>query len=594
MDALDFLLPIVLLLGTGFAVIFAGRLLRISPMVGFIIAGIALGPNGLGLIEETKTTHFLAELGVVFLLFDIGLHLSVKSAWNLRRDLFGIAPLQMLICGVILGFATSVVFNTNAEMALLVGLTLALSSTAVVMQSLADLKLSESPIGNSTKAVLIFQDLAAIFLLIFADTLGGDTTLNIVIIETLLKTTLAFIAAFLGGQYIITPLLRAVTRFDDSEIFTILSLLIVMLTALATASAGLSLTLGAFLAGMVLAETPFRALLQTELRPFRSLLMALFFVSVGMVLKPVAIMENLPIILAITVLLIAVKGAVLGALAFIFRRPAHHAIQLTFILAQGSEFAFVIFSMIAVKTGIGIGLTEHLITAVALSMLVTPLLAWIGHRWGIALCAPMVARAENDPSALRQTQKQDRAVFIVGMNDIGQTIARAMQAHKIRYIGIDHNRDRFLSSSAAGYIVAFGKSDNIRFWNTLGIRKARALVVCSPNFDVAKALSPIVKRLYPSLRRYVAVEDSADGVRYAALGLTPHHKHGAPPGLEMACFLLKEFGIDEEKIDEWHESEQNGYLEMNKQSTISAQQPVKDAKTEKYSQSSGPTPSAAE
>ncbi len=154
-------------------------------------------------------------------------------------------------------------------------------------------------------------------------------------------------------------------------------------------------------------------------------------------------------------------------------------------------------------------------------------------------------------------------VFIVGMNEVGKTLARAFKAHGVPYIAVDHDRQRFLEATAAGYVVAYGQTDDIRFWNTLGVSRARAFCVASPRFAVSQSLAPVIKKLYPTLKRYVAVKDSADGVRFAALGLTPFHAHGVPPGLEMASFILREFGHEEEAIHEWVDEEQSAYLETH-------------------------------
>lgn len=576
MHGFDILIPTVLLLAAGFTVIFLARLLKFSPIVGFIGAGVLLGPHGLNLIQDTPTSELLAELGVVFLLFDIGLHFSMKSAWTLRKDLFGLAPLQVFLCSIVLGFSMSFIFGISTPLALLTGLALSLSSTAVVMQIIADLKQSESPVGQSAKSVLIFQDLAAIFLLIFADSIGSGVTLSTLVPLTLGKTVLAFFAAIILGQYILTPLLKAITRYNDPEMFTVLGLLIVMMTALATASAGLSLTLGAFLAGMVLAETPFRILLQSELRPFRSLLMALFFVSIGMILDPLEIAGDALIIIALASLLIATKGVIIGALVYILGHPMHRAIQLTFILAQGSEFALVVFAMDPIQEALGLDLTGTLVAAIALSMLTAPFLGILGYRWSLRVVGKLDSRISNDP-ADNKSMAERRPVFIVGMNEVGKTLARAMKAHKIPYIGVDHDRDRFLKATAAGYIVTYGQSYDLRFWDTLGVRESRAMCMATPRYEVAKAISPVVQKIYPTLKRYVAVKDSADGVRFATLGLKPFHCHGVPPGLEMACFLLKEFGIEESRITAWRDDEHSAFLDTNKAAPTNAEQP-KDPK----------------
>lgn len=569
MHGLEILLPVVLLLAAGFVVIFFSRLVRVSPIIGFLLAGIALGPEGFGFIEKTETTKLLAELGVVFLLFDIGLHFSMKSMWSKRRDLFGLGPLQLFLSGLALGFGMSYFFGVSADLALLVGLTLALSSTAVVMQLLADFKQSESPVGQSAKSVLIFQDIAAIFLLIFADALGGESTLLMTVGSALGKTILAVGAAVALGHYILTPLMKWITRYDDPEMFTILGLLIVMMTALATAYAGLSLTLGAFLAGMVLAETPFRVLLQTELRPFRSLLLALFFITVGMILDPALIWEHADVVLGIVAFLVAIKAALIAVLMFAFKRQPHHIIQLAFLLAQGSEFAFVIFSMANVQSALGTLISQELIAAVAISMLLTPLLSMAANRWSLNICRALDVTISNCPEGEDNPVTQ-QPVFIVGMNEVGKTLARGLQGHNIPYIAVDSDRKRFLEATAAGYIVAYGKTSDLRFWNQLGVSQVRAICISAPNYDVAKELNPIIQKLYPKLKRYVAVDDSADGVRFAGLGLIPFHNHGAPPGLEMTSHILQEFSIDPDRIQSWTEEEHYAWLDSKTPSSDDA------------------------
>lgn len=559
MDDITFITPTVFILSIGFCVILLCRMIRISPIIGFLLAGLIAGPYGLGWLEESKTTHFLAELGVVFLLFDIGLHFSMKSAWKLRHDLFVLAPLQMLLSSVILAFAVNFIFSISADVALLVGVALALSSTAVVMQILGDNKQTEGPVGQTAKSMLIFQDIVAIFLFIFADAVGGEAHLFSTVLSALLKTAMAVFLTILFGQYILRPLFKLIIKYDDPELFTVLSLVIVIFTAYMTANAGLSLTLGAFLAGMVLGETPFRVMLQNELRPFRSLLMAFFFVTIGMKLQPDLIVAKFDIVVALVILLIAIKAAIIAALAFIFGRKTHNILQLSFFMSQGSELAFVIFSAIAVQSMLGYTQTQYIITAVALSMLVTPLISGFVYRWSLKISSNLSGIANCPSGSLNPVSK--KPVIVIGMREVGKTLARAMQAHHIPYIAVENDRQLFLEATAAGYVVAYGKLSDLRFWNALGVENARASCVTNPNYEMAKRLSPIVKNLYPDLKRYVAVNDSGDGVRFAALGYTPFHNRGAPPGLEMAAELLRELGISEENIVSWSDDEQDSYLE---------------------------------
>ena len=550
------------MLGAGFLVVFACRFTQVSPIVGFIAAGLVLGP-GLGVVEDNETTQMLAKMGVVFLLFDIGLQFPTKSIWKARKDFLGLAPLQVALCGVILGAALMVFFGTNLEIAIIAGLALALSSTAVVMQILQDSKETEAPVGKSAKSILIFQDIVAIFLLMFAYAMDKDVAVETLVIQALVNTVLAVASVMIVGRFVMTPMMKTITKFDDPEMFTIFGLLVVMVAAVGTEYAGLGLSLGAFLAGMVLAETPFRMVLQTELRPFRSLLLGFFFITVGMHLDAVTLIAEFQTIFALTLLLITVKVAVFAGLVYAFGHTASRVIQTTALMSQGSEFALVVFGMSAVNIGLGILLTQELIAAVTLSMLVTPFMTTGARWWSYKISSQSVEEGAltNCPTTGARSPIANSPVVIVGMNEVGKTLARALREHKIPYIAVDHDRQRFLEATTAGYVVAYGDPSDIRFWRQIGMSDVRAMCMASPRYEVAKNISPIAKKLYPNLKRYAAVEDSAEGVRFAAHGLIPFQNRGTPPGLGMAAFILRELGVPEEAIDSWSDEEQSAYLE---------------------------------
>lgn len=560
MDKIEILIPAVSVLVVGVAVIMFSRFIRISPIIGFVVAGLIMGPGALDIIPYNDTTQILAKLGLVFLLFDLGLSFSMRSAWSYRKDILGFAPLQMLLCALILGFSVAVIFGVQAKLALIAGVALALSSTAVVLQIIADLRQSDSPVGKSSKSILIFQDVVAVFLLVFAAGLGDGTGLGSAIFDALWKTGIAFGAAIICGLYIITPLMKTLVRSDDLEFLTMLSLTIVTITAFATEFAGLSLTLGAFLGGMVMAETPFRHVLQTEIRPFRTLLIALFFVTVGMVMDPAILWAQFDVIIMLTILMIAVKAAVIGALAFVFQRPTHQVIQLAFFLAQGSEFAFVVFSFVAVQNALGGDNAQIIVAAIALSMLMTPFISQIANKWSLVICKKILARVANLEGE-KENPIWNQPLIIVGMGEVGQTIARALKEHQIPYIAIENDRQRFLEATAAGYVVAFGKPSDYRFWLNLGAGRALAVALSLPDHQLIKNIVPMLKQLYPDQKHYVVAEDSADAVRCAAMGLKPFHDKGTPKGLEMASAILQEIGVAEEKVAVWVADEQNSVLD---------------------------------
>lgn len=561
MYGIDTLLTATILLGAGFFVVLACRFVRISPIVGFLIAGVALGPSGTGVIGDNETIQLLAKLGVVFLLFDIGLHFSFRSAWSLRRDLLGLAPLQVILCAVIFSLIGYFGFGLGPEIALITGTALALSSTAVVVQILSDLKQSGSPTGNTAKAVLVFQDIVAVFLLILIATMGEGGDLIGEMAGALVRTVAAVAIVVVMGHFVLAPLMKAMSGFNDPEMFTIFGLLVVMLTALATETAGLSLTLGAFLAGMVIGETPYRVLIQTELRPFRSLLLALFFVTVGALLDPAGIWASFGTVLLFTAGLIATKLAVFSILLKLFRRPAHQNAELSFLMAQGSEFAFVVLGLAIVAQGVGTALTEQLVAAIALSMLLTPLLMMPVRRWSLRLCAQLQDTICNAGTTEEVRSGDNQPAFIIGMNDVGRTLARALRVHDIPYIAVERNRERFLDATASGYTVAYGDPSDLRFWNMLEVERSQAMLIAQPRYEIAKELSPIVNKLYPNIPRYVAIADTTEARKFIDLGMQPFPAQGAPPGLEVATAILARLGVDEEHIRRWIDEEHANAIE---------------------------------
>ncbi|WP_290478621.1 cation:proton antiporter, partial [Hyphomonas sp. UBA1923] len=298
-DAVGALVPAITLLGFGAAAALVSRALNLSPIVGYLLAGILIGPGMLNLIHESGGTHLLAELGVVFLLFDIGMHVSLRELKESRGDLLGLAPVHLLLTGLISAGALYML-GISWPIAIAVGLSLGLSSTAVVARILTEREQNSCPIGRTATHVLIFQDIVAIFLMIFATSLGeGETAAGLAgllseyllnggavplaagLLLAFVQALIAFGAAMLFSRYLLNPVFRTLAATRNDEAFTAFTLLLVLAAACATAMIGLSLTLGAFLAGLAVSGTPFRHQVQTEMGPFRGLLLSFFFISVG-------------------------------------------------------------------------------------------------------------------------------------------------------------------------------------------------------------------------------------------------------------------------------------------------------------------------
>jgi monovalent cation:proton antiporter-2 (CPA2) family protein len=556
------LTPTIILLLVGILAITLMRRISLSPIVGYLAAGILIGPHALGLIQESATTHLLAELGVVFLLFDIGLHFSLSSIWEARRDIFGLGPLQIIMCGLVFG-GVFIAFGVGPEYAVILGGALALSSTAVVVQTIAERGQQNCPVGLTGLAVLIFQDIFAIFLLVLAASLeGGNSTagsgLSTAVSMAVVKSIVAFLAALLIGHYAIKPIFHLISQTKNEEVFTAMALLVVLATAAATSGAGLSLTLGAFLGGMIISETPHRHIIQTEAKPFRNLLLGFFFITVGMSLDWHILVAHWLEILVFLAVLIAVKALLIAVAARAVGWSTPGSVQLGFLLAQGSEFVFVIIAMPMAHEALGESTVGIVITGIAASLVLTPSLAAIGNRLARTLerrSRVSVPTGETTPHATTPP------VIVFGMGDIGRSVADALEAHGVPYDAIEGDYDRFLSASADGYPVAFGDLGDLRLMETLSYEKRKAIVVTIASYELAQALTPTMHERYPSLPCFVAVNTHEDKARFEALGLKPVVNRSVPQGLDLAAAVLQFLDVDDAKTHAWMRRQQERLLQ---------------------------------
>lgn len=565
MDNINALIPVIILLLLGVLAIIVTRPFRLSPIVGYLVTGLAVGPHSLDLIPESHMTQLLAELGVVFLLFDIGLHFSLSSIWEVRRDIFVLAPLQIALCGIVFSGA-GMALGLPPLYATVIGGALALSSTAVVVQSLAERKQKHCPVGRTGMAVLIFQDIFAIFLLVISNSLEADISsaaepaLATEISSAVLKAAIAFIAAALLGYYAIKPLFRLLSKTRNEEVFTAMALLIVLATAASTGSAGLSLTLGAFLGGMMISETPYRHVIQTEARPFRNLLLAFFFITVGMSLDWRVLLESWLKILAFIVILIAIKTVLIAVAARACGWSLPGSLQLGFLLAQGSEFVFVIVAIPIVRAALGEDAVGLIITGVAASLALTPSLANLGNYFARMLWRRSAASA---PSGEITPVATIAPVVVFGMNEVGRLVADALEVNNVPYDAIEMDYDRFLNAGADGYPVAFGDLGDTRMMETYQFAERSAIVITIVRYELSKTLRPIISTRYPNLVRFVAVDDDEDHERFKSVGTHPVVNRSIPRGLDLAAAVLRSQGVADKKIRSWIRRQQEQALEAS-------------------------------
>jgi K+:H+ antiporter len=545
-EELEFLKPVAALLLAGIVSATLAQRFHLPAMLGYLATGLLLGPFALGIVPMSQSVQLLAEFGVVFLMFDIGLHFSVKDLWRTRRQLFGLGPLQVITAGaVIAGLAMAT--GLPAATAALVGVTLALSSTAVVLQILRERGELDAPLGRDATAVLLFQDLAAIFLLALAGTGTGEGGAAIADIGmTMLKAGLAIAAVAVLGRAL-RPLFRAITAAGATQEFTATALLIVVLTAGATGLAGLSLPLGAFLGGMVLSESEYCYMVKTELKPFRSLLLGLFFVTVGMSLDQSLVARESVTILAVAVAFMAAKAAMLVVSARLVGASTGLSARLALTLAQGSEFAFVVLGLLTAQGGLTAQTASILTAAVVLSMATTPLLIPLGAKLGAAIERRELGERPTPPAAPRRGR-----VLVHGADDRALTVANALAAMDFDYLALDTDPRKVAEARARGIAAAFGDATDGALVRAAG-EHATTLVLDSGadgrTLDLVRGLAQARSGITVLTR----AENEAAAAPLRQAGAVVCVASERPDDKTLAAETLRHLGVDDARIEQWRQ-----------------------------------------
>ncbi len=532
------LADVIVILAASVAALFALRRLRLSPVLGYLSAGVIIGPFGLGFVADIESIHAFAEFGVVFLLFTIGIELPLERIKVLSPALFGLGLAQILVTGAaIAGLAFA--FGVAPDAAIVIGAALALSSTVFVIQILLDRRQIATRFGRAAFTVLLMQDLAVAPILVMTLVLSSrEGGLVASLGRAGLEAAAALVAIVVLGRFVLRPLFALVAAEKSDEIFAAATLLVVLGVAAFTDYVGLSLAIGGLLAGMVLAETEYRHQVSAEIRPFRALLLGLFFMSIGMQTNLHLAYEQFPLVFAIGAGLIALKTLVLVPLVLLFRLPGLYAVPLGLLLAQGGEFGFVVFS-VAVGGGlIEEGLGQALIIGVALSMMATPLLAWASARllnWTAVRSSARVEEIAEEAVTLVNH------VVIAGYGRVGRTVARELSGKGISFIALDRDPLVVSTARAQGERVYFGDASRPEILGELHLPTARTVVVALSDSEAATRLVGILRSMRPDLpvlARATNDVHAADLVRAGATFVVPElvatgrrlAEHIDPPG----------------------------------------------------------------
>lgn len=519
--------------------------LGVSSVLGYLAAGFLVGPGGFGFISEPEHTAFLAEFGVVFLLFTVGLDLPLSRLWAMRRHIFGLGLAQVAVTSAVIG-AVAYLFGLAPEAAIVVGGALALSSTATVLQLLAERGEISNRHGRIGVAVLLFQDLAVVPLLALIPLLGNE---NGALLPALglagLKAVAALAIILVMGRIIVRPFYLVVAASRNTELFAATTLLLILATAWATERAGMSMALGAFMAGLLLAGSPYRHQIEADIKPVRGLFLGLFFMTVAMTLDVSLLHEYAVTILTIALSLLALKTMLNTGLGLLFGLGKPISLRVGLLLSQGGEFAFVILSAAAVTGLIASEPAQILIAAVVLTIASTPLFDFLGRR----VAGAIEAREGSDVNRLAEEAGDLRDhVVIAGFGRVGQTIARLLHRHNRDYVAIDMNAHGVIDARQRGFNAFFGDAARLEVWRTAGIDHARSAVVTLDQPDTSEHTVAMLRTHFPDLTIIARAHDGEHQKRLLMAGATTVVQEAVEASMQLGATTLEAAGLDLDEV----------------------------------------------
>jgi glutathione-regulated potassium-efflux system protein KefB len=541
----DVMLGGVVLLGAALVAVLVFRRLGLGAVLGYLVAGIVIGPDGLGLIDEAQTILGYSEIGIILLLFLVGLELSPSRLWLLRKDIFLFGPLQVALCGLVMfGVILATMPQFSWQAALVLGLPLALSSTAQVLPLLQSRGRLKTDYGEKSFSILLFQDLSIVPLLTIVAALSRAPTEEGAVSGWLLViyAILAIVGLVLAGRYLLSPLLKLVGKISERELFIVTGLFTVCASAAVMQMIGVSPALGAFVAGVMLAESPYRHELEADIDPFRSILLGLFFLAVGMLLDLDVIVAQPLLVVGLALSLIAIKTGVIYLLGRFFGLTSSASIIMALLLSQGGEFGFVLFAAAQNALLIEPAAASLFGAVVTLSMASTPFLMILAGKLAVKKAAKDIQL--DDPELAAQAN-----VIVVGHGRFGQNVAQIMQAAGRSVTLIDINPETIDVANEFGRKVFYGDGTRIDLLQRAGADKACAIFFCIDDRDLtAETLMPL-RQTFPKTRIFARAYD-----RRQAMELMPDSDIGIvrevfESSVKMAEMGLKSLGVEKAQIE---------------------------------------------
>ena len=536
---LNYLTTALLFLAAAVLLVPLCRKLNLGAVLGYLLAGILIGPSGLQLVGHVDEVMHISELGVILLLFIIGLELQPSRLWVLRRSVFGLGSAQVLLSALLIGLC-AYAFGIGWKASLVAGVGLAMSSTAFALQTLAERQELTARHGRDSFSILLFQDISVIPLLALLPLLtpmrvpeGGNELLDAA------RAIGTIAAVIVGGRLLLRPAFRIIALAGSRELFTAAALLTVLGTALALQWAGLSMSLGAFLAGVLLADSEYRHELEANIEPFKGLLLGLFFMAVGMSANLSLLISHPWVLLGITLGLMTIKGAVLFVIARASGSRHASAIKLGVALAQGGEFAFVLFGVAAQFQIIPAVVNDTLVMAVTLSMMLAPF-------FFIAYDKLLAARFEKKPQReFDHIEDQGRPVIIAGFGRFGQIVARVLGTQGITFTALDKSTQQVDFVRRFGNAIYYGDASRLDLLEAAGVAHARLFVLAIDDVEASITTAELLRRHYPQLPVLARARNRYHAYKLMDMGVKLLFRETLGSSLEMAGQVLIKLGKTE-------------------------------------------------
>lgn len=547
MHDISYLHDILILLFASVVIVIIFKQFGLSPALGYLVSGAAIGPFGFGVLTSIETTSSIAELGVVFLLFAIGLELTFGKLMAMRKYVLGFGSLQILVTSGVISLICFKLAGLSLETSIVVGCALALSSTAIVMQVISENGEDATRVGRLSFSVLLMQDLAVIPVLVLLPLLSQkDVEILPAVGGAVFDAIIAMVIIFAVGRSLLRPIYRLIAASKNEVLFLSFTLIVVLGSAYLSDYMGLSFALGAFIAGLMVAETEFKYRVEEEILSLKSLLMGLFFMTIGMSFDFDLLIRSFPYIAAAAVALIVIKSSVIVLLCRIFRFPMAPAIHTGLLLSQGGEFGFVVFVMAVQQRFMETDLSQFLMTVVTFTMALTPLLANLGRRIKAQLYTKDVLR---NNKIRREVDELSKHVIVIGFTKVGRIVSYILRKRGLNYVVLESNHRVVHIEKNNGYNIYYGDPHNLDILRYIGIERAESVIVAMEDEIACIKITRFIHENFPNTSVVTKSETLNNAERFKKVGASLVVSKNLETGLQLSKLALSSVGVSAAEID---------------------------------------------